>query len=66
MEAGAQGKNYQSIIDRKKAIQYVINEASAGDVILIAGKGHETYQLIGKEVLDFDDRIVAKRAIEER
>ena len=43
-----------------------INEASAGDVILIAGKGHETYQLIGKEVLDFDDRIVAKKAIEER
>ena len=66
MEAGARGQNYQSIIDRKKAIQYAINEASVGDVILIAGKGHETYQLIGKEILDFDDRIVAKRAIEER
>ena len=57
----SQGENYKSILDRKKAIQYAINEASAGDVILIAGKGHETYQLIGKEVLDFDDRIVAKR-----
>jgi UDP-N-acetylmuramoyl-L-alanyl-D-glutamate--2,6-diaminopimelate ligase len=66
MESGAQGENYQSIVDRKEAIQYAVSKASAGDVILIAGKGHETYQLIGKEILDFDDRLVAKRAIEER
>lgn len=37
--------------------------ASQGDVVLIAGKGHETYQLIGGEVYPFDDRIVAKEAI---
>ncbi|WP_428908742.1 UDP-N-acetylmuramoyl-L-alanyl-D-glutamate--2,6-diaminopimelate ligase [Niallia sp. Krafla_26] len=66
MESGVEGKVYQSIIDRKQAIQYVVNEASTGDVILIAGKGHETYQIIGKDIIDFDDRLVAKTAIEER
>ncbi len=66
MESGAKGKTYKKIIDRKSAIEYVINEARAGDVILIAGKGHETYQQIGREFFDFDDRLVAKHAIEER
>ncbi|WP_042456173.1 UDP-N-acetylmuramoyl-L-alanyl-D-glutamate--2,6-diaminopimelate ligase [Neobacillus dielmonensis] len=66
MEAGVQGKNYQVIPDRKEAITYAVNHASAGDVILIAGKGHETYQIIGTEVHDFDDRLVARKAIEER
>ncbi|WP_071395431.1 UDP-N-acetylmuramoyl-L-alanyl-D-glutamate--2,6-diaminopimelate ligase [Bacillus tuaregi] len=66
MEAGVSGRKYTSIIDRKQAIEYAVNEATQGDVILIAGKGHETYQLIGKEVLDFDDRLVAKEAIEEK
>ena len=36
---------------------------NAGDIILIAGKGHENYQIIGKEVLDFDDKIVAEQAV---
>lgn len=66
MESGAKGKTYKKIIDRKDAIEYVINEANAGDVILIAGKGHETYQQIGRDFFDFDDRLVAKHAIEER
>lgn len=66
MEAGVKGKKYKSIVDRKKAIQYVVNEAQKGDVILIAGKGHETYQQIGQKMLDFDDRRIAKEAIEER
>ncbi|MBP1999218.1 UDP-N-acetylmuramoyl-L-alanyl-D-glutamate--2,6-diaminopimelate ligase [Paenibacillus shirakamiensis] len=54
---------YQLIVDRREAIQQAIEMASSEDVVLIAGKGHETYQLVGKEVLDFDDRIVAKEAI---
>jgi len=66
MEAGIKVETYKSIIDRRKAIQYAVNEAKKGDIILIAGKGHETYQQIGKEILNFDDRIVAKEAIEER
>ncbi|WP_080846541.1 UDP-N-acetylmuramoyl-L-alanyl-D-glutamate--2,6-diaminopimelate ligase [Cytobacillus gottheilii] len=66
MEAGATGNNYKIISDRREAIRYAISQASAGDVILIAGKGHETYQQIGDQIFDFDDRIEAKKAIEER
>ena len=46
---GVKGETYKKIVDRKEAIQYVMNEAKAGDVILIAGKGHETYQQIGQK-----------------
>lgn len=44
-----------TIPDRRQAIQHAINSAKAGDVILIAGKGHEPYQIIGKEKLPFSD-----------
>ncbi|PLS06458.1 UDP-N-acetylmuramoyl-L-alanyl-D-glutamate--2,6-diaminopimelate ligase [Neobacillus cucumis] len=66
MEAGVKGENYQVIPDRRTAIFTAVNQASPGDVILIAGKGHETYQIIGKEVHDFDDRLVAREAIKGR
>lgn len=63
MEEGVHGENYLVIPDRKQAIAAAIQNAANGDVILIAGKGHETYQIIGKQVHDFDDRLVAKEAI---
>lgn len=66
MEEGVKGEVYTSIIDRKEAIQHAVSNAKTGDVILIAGKGHETYQQIGDRTFDFDDRIVAREAIEER
>ncbi|MEH7118693.1 UDP-N-acetylmuramoyl-L-alanyl-D-glutamate--2,6-diaminopimelate ligase [Neobacillus vireti] len=66
MEQGVQGENYQVIPDRRTAIYTAVSQAAPGDVILIAGKGHETYQIIGKEVHDFDDRLVAREAIEGR
>ncbi|MFZ7946746.1 MULTISPECIES: UDP-N-acetylmuramoyl-L-alanyl-D-glutamate--2,6-diaminopimelate ligase [Bacillaceae] len=66
MEEGVPDETYQVIPDRKEAIYTAVNQAEAGDVILIAGKGHETYQTIGSVVHDFDDRLVAKEAIEER
>ena len=56
-------ENYLLIEDRRVAIQKAIDMASPEDVVLIAGKGHETYQLIGQTTHDFDDRIVAKEAI---
>lgn len=65
MEEGVTDKVYQVIPDRKKAIEYAISKAVAGDVVVIAGKGHETYQIVGSEVLDFDDRAVAKELIEK-
>ncbi|MDU5946627.1 MAG: UDP-N-acetylmuramoyl-L-alanyl-D-glutamate--2,6-diaminopimelate ligase [Paenibacillus macerans] len=60
---GVDRSRYELIVDRREAIQKAIEMASREDVVLIAGKGHETYQLIGTAVLDFDDRIVAKEAI---
>lgn len=66
MEAGVLNKKYEIIEDRKKAIYQVISEAKAGDVVLIAGKGHETYQIIGERTLEFDDRKVALEAIQAK
>jgi len=63
MEEGVKGKKYKVIPDRKEAIRYAIENANEGDVVLIAGKGHETYQIIGDQVLSFDDRLVASNAI---
>ncbi|GER68163.1 UDP-N-acetylmuramoyl-L-alanyl-D-glutamate--2,6-diaminopimelate ligase [Weizmannia acidilactici] len=66
MEKGAEGQKYDVIPDRREAIKAAILRAHAGDVVLIAGKGHETYQVIGNEVHDFDDRKVALDMIKER
>lgn len=66
MEAGVEGERYQVFVDRKEAINYAVGEAKKDDIILIAGKGHETYQIVGKQVLDFDDRKIAREAIKER
>ncbi|MDH5433504.1 MAG: UDP-N-acetylmuramoyl-L-alanyl-D-glutamate--2,6-diaminopimelate ligase [Gammaproteobacteria bacterium] len=54
------------IEDRKEAIQFVIANASSDDAILIAGKGHEDYQIIGNEKIHLSDVEIAQAAIEER
>lgn len=54
------------IPDRKEAIEEAVARAGAGDFVLIAGKGHETYQIVGAERRPFDDRLVARRALEAR
>lgn len=51
------------IPDRREAIERAVSLAKPGDILLIAGKGHETYQILGTEVIHFDDREVAKEAI---
>ena len=66
MEAGVAQGHYVTIVDRKEAIHYAIEQAQEGDIILIAGKGHETYQIIGDRIMEFDDRAVARKAIKER
>jgi UDP-N-acetylmuramoyl-L-alanyl-D-glutamate--2,6-diaminopimelate ligase len=63
LEAGADGTKYEVVPDRRAAIQKAVEMAEPDDVVLIAGKGHETYQIIGGVTLPFDDRIVAKEAI---
>ncbi len=55
-------KDYVLELDRKKAIQRAVQTAHNGDLILIAGKGHEDYQIIGREKRAFDDRLVAAEA----
>ena len=52
--------------DRAAAIALAIARAEARDVVLIAGKGHETYQVLGTERIDFDDRAVAAAVLEGR
>jgi UDP-N-acetylmuramoyl-L-alanyl-D-glutamate--2,6-diaminopimelate ligase len=63
MRAGA---NYTRITDRREAIARTIAEAADDDVIVIAGKGHESYQVIGDQIIHFDDREEAERAAKTR
>ena len=53
-------------IDRERAIEMAVETAKAGDIILIAGKGHEDYQIIGNEKIDFNDCQVAKKYMAKR
>jgi UDP-N-acetylmuramoyl-L-alanyl-D-glutamate--2,6-diaminopimelate ligase len=59
----AHATRYSIELDRKQAIQSAVEEADPGDVVLIAGKGHEPYQIIGAETQRFDDRVEARRAL---
>ena len=56
-------KPYLKLADRREAIQRAVAEARAGDLVVIAGKGHEDYQIIGKETFHFDDKEVAREAL---
>jgi UDP-N-acetylmuramoyl-L-alanyl-D-glutamate--2,6-diaminopimelate ligase len=51
--------------DRGKAIRLALHEARPGDVVILAGKGHETYQIIGAKTIHFDDREVARAVLRE-
>ena len=53
-------------IDREKAIEAAIRLAEPGDVVVIAGKGHETYQILKNETIHFDDREIARNALEAK
>ncbi len=64
MTKDLEDENFIRIENRKGAIRRGIQLAQDGDVVLIAGKGHETYQEINGERFHFDDRIIAKEAIE--
>lgn len=57
---------YCVALDRGAAIARALACAAPSDTVLIAGKGHETYQIIGSNKRDFDDRIYARRALDER
>ena len=60
------GHVYTVIADRKSAIAAAINLAGMEDIVLIAGKGHEDYQILGDQKIPFDDRLVAKQVLQSR
>jgi UDP-N-acetylmuramoyl-L-alanyl-D-glutamate--2,6-diaminopimelate ligase len=64
--AGIPGGTYEVIPDRHQAIHRAIEVTRPGDVVLIAGKGDEDYQIIGTIRIHFDDREVAREALKER
>lgn len=68
MEAGVEGQNFKktiSILDRKQAIKTACQMANPGDIILIAGKGHETYQEINGVRHDFDDMHIVQEILKQ-
>jgi len=58
-------KNFVLIQDRARAIKFIINQARDNDVVVLAGKGHETYQILKSKVIQFDDKEQASIAISE-
>jgi len=60
------GKPYEKIPDRREAIRRAVFEARDGDLVLVAGKGHEDYQIVGAARHHFDDREVAREALAGR
>lgn len=63
--AGVAGDRYTVEADRRVAIETALRMAEPGDLVLIAGKGHETYQIFADETIDFDDRRVAAELVSE-
>ena len=58
-------KGYLKVLDRTEAIRTAIRLAQPLDTVLIAGKGHEDYQIVGSQKFHFDDREVAREAIQK-
>jgi UDP-N-acetylmuramyl-tripeptide synthetase len=63
LKTGFDKKGYTVEPDRRQAIEFAIRLSRPDDAVLIAGKGHETYQIIGKKTIDFDDREEARKAL---
>jgi UDP-N-acetylmuramoyl-L-alanyl-D-glutamate--2,6-diaminopimelate ligase len=64
---GVQRHSTRAIVepDRRVAIRRALREAAPGDIVIVAGKGHETYQVLRDRVIDFDDRSEARAALRE-
>jgi len=66
LEGISTDKPVKVIEDRREAIRCALGQAKAGDTVVLAGKGHETYQQIGSKKIPFDDRIVAEECLSMR
>ncbi|WP_026485529.1 UDP-N-acetylmuramoyl-L-alanyl-D-glutamate--2,6-diaminopimelate ligase [Caldanaerobius polysaccharolyticus] len=60
---GVAENRYEVIVDRKEAIRRALSIARKGDVVLLAGKGHETYQILGDRTIPFDERKIVKEIL---
>lgn len=60
IEAGMTRRDHRRIVDRREAIAEALRIASAHDVVVLAGKGHETYQIRGTTSYPFDERTIVK------
>jgi UDP-N-acetylmuramoyl-L-alanyl-D-glutamate--2,6-diaminopimelate ligase len=60
LESGLAGADHERIVDRRVAIRRALELAAPGDMVVLAGKGHETYQVVGTEKRPFDERTVVK------
>jgi UDP-N-acetylmuramoyl-L-alanyl-D-glutamate--2,6-diaminopimelate ligase len=65
IEEGIRIKDYEVVPDRKEAIVRAVNIADRDDIVLVLGKGHEDYQIIGEKKIPFDDREVVREAMGE-
>ena len=62
---GIPDTSYERVADRREAIRLALATARTGDTVVLAGKGHETYQVIGTEHRAFDERAVVRECLEE-
>ncbi|CAN5776935.1 UDP-N-acetylmuramoyl-L-alanyl-D-glutamate--2,6-diaminopimelate ligase [soil metagenome] len=65
IEEGMNGATYSRITDRRSAIAHALESARPDDIVLLAGKGHETYQIIGEAKHDFDERAIVRDIVRE-
>ena len=63
--AGVKKGRYEVITDRRKAIEYALSTAEKNDIVLLAGKGQETYQILGREKIHFDEREIVRDFLEK-
>ena len=61
---GMKPSQYKIILDRYEAIKHALNLANPGDTVIIAGKGHETIQVINNQAIPFDDRVIVRQLLE--
>ena len=62
---GLEGRVHERVVDRDKAIRVAFASAQEGDTVVLAGKGHETYQVVGDEHRPFDERVIVRDCLAE-
>jgi UDP-N-acetylmuramoyl-L-alanyl-D-glutamate--2,6-diaminopimelate ligase len=63
LASGLEGVDYRRISDRREAIDHALRTARPGDTVVLAGKGHETYQVIGRDKRPFDERVIVAESL---